>query len=204
MVASVPGGRAAAMTRFADELEKRSGELVRTVSQENGMPIGLSEAFEGGFAIGLLRYYADLAATTSVENVRPSQMGLETAVQRSPVGVVAAIVPWNYPVVLAMSKIAPALAAGCAVVVKPSPPATVLDCFILADAAEAAGIPPGVHQLDSRWPRYRCVSGLAPWSGQGRVHRLDGGGAFDCNGLCRTAAPGDFGTRGQVGGDPAR
>jgi geranial dehydrogenase len=59
------------------------------------------------------------------------------------VGVVAAIVPWNYPVVLAMSKIAPALAAGCSVVVKPSPP-TLLDSFILADAAEAAGLPPGV------------------------------------------------------------
>ena len=139
-----PADRAAAMTRFADELQKRSGELARTVSQENGMPIGLSEAFEGGFAIGLLRYYADLAATMSVEDVRPSQMGLQTVVRRSPAGVVAAIVPWNYPVVLAMSKIAPALAAGCSVVVKPSPPATVLDWCIVAEAAEAAGIPPGV------------------------------------------------------------
>jgi geranial dehydrogenase len=53
-------------------------------------------------------------------------------------------VPWNYPVVLAMSKIAPALAAGCSVVVKPSPPATVLDWFVVAEAVEAAGIPPGV------------------------------------------------------------
>ncbi|MCB0950521.1 MAG: aldehyde dehydrogenase family protein, partial [Mycobacterium sp.] len=120
--AAAPADRAAAMTRFADELEKRAGELVRTVSQQNGMPIGLSEAFEGSFAIGLLRYYAGLAETMTVEDVRPSQLGLETVVRRSPAGVVAAIVPWNYPVVLAMSKIAPALAAGCAVVVKPSPP----------------------------------------------------------------------------------
>jgi hypothetical protein len=58
------------MARFADELQNRSGELARTVSQENGMPIGLSEAFEGGFAIGLLRYYADLAATTPREDLR--------------------------------------------------------------------------------------------------------------------------------------
>ncbi len=141
---SSPADRAAAMTRFADELEKRSAELTRTVSQENGMPIALSEAFEGGFATGLLRYYADLAATMPVEDVRPSQLGLQTVVRRSPVGVVAAIVPWNYPVVLAMSKIAPALAAGCSVVVKPSPPATVLDWFIVAEAVQAAGIPPGV------------------------------------------------------------
>lgn len=139
-----PADRAAVMTRFADELQTRSAELARTVSKENGMPIGLSEAFEGGFAIGLLRYYADLAATMSVEEVRPSQLGHETVVRRSPVGVVAAIVPWNYPVVLAMSKIAPALAAGCTVVVKPSPPATVLDWIIMAEAAAAAGLPPGV------------------------------------------------------------
>ena len=142
--AMTPADRAITMNRFADELEKRSSELTRTVSQENGMPIGLSEAFEGGFAIGLLRYYADLAATMSVEDVRPSQTGLETVVHRSPVGVVAAIVPWNYPVVLAMSKIAPALAAGCAVVVKPSPPATVLDSYIVAEAAQAAALPSGV------------------------------------------------------------
>jgi geranial dehydrogenase len=139
-----PATRAAAMNRFADELERRSGELTRTVSQQNGMPIGLSEAFEGGFATGLLRYYAELAATTPIEDVRPSQSGLETIVRRSPAGVVAAIVPWNYPVTLAMSKIAPALAAGCAVVVKPSPPATVLDSYIVAEAAEAAALPAGV------------------------------------------------------------
>ncbi len=139
-----PADRGAAMIRFADELQTRSAELARTVSQENGMPIGLSEAFEGGFAIGLLRYYADLAATMSVKEVRPSQLGSQTVVRREAIGVIAAIVPWNYPVVLAMSKIAPALAAGCSVVVKPSPPATVLDWFIVAEAVEAAGIPSGV------------------------------------------------------------
>jgi len=139
-----PADRAAALHRFADELLKRSGELAATVSQENGMPIGLSEAFEGGFAIGLVRYYADMAATMAAEEMRPSQNGRHTVVRRSPVGVVAAIVPWNYPVVLAMSKIAPALAAGCSVVVKPSPPATVLDWYIVAEAVAAAELPPGV------------------------------------------------------------
>jgi acyl-CoA reductase-like NAD-dependent aldehyde dehydrogenase len=139
-----PAERAAAMRRFADELDKRAADLTRTVSQENGMPIGLSELLESGFAIGMLRYYADLADATPVEESRPSQLGVETLVRRSPMGVVAAIVPWNYPVTLAMSKIAPALATGCTVVIKPSPPSTLLDCFILADAAEAAELPPGV------------------------------------------------------------
>jgi geranial dehydrogenase len=138
-----PAERSSAMRCFADELEKRSVDLSRTVSQENGMPIGLSELFEGTFAVGLLRYYADLAATTPVEESRPSQLGAETLVRRSPMGVVAAIVPWNYPVVLAMSKIAPAIAMGCTVVVKP-PPGTLLDCFIVAQAAEAAQLPAGV------------------------------------------------------------
>jgi acyl-CoA reductase-like NAD-dependent aldehyde dehydrogenase len=139
-----PEDRAAAMHRFADELEKRQPELSKTVSQENGMPIGLSEMLEGAFAIGMLRFYAELAGSTPAEESRPSQMGVETLVRRSPMGVVAAIVPWNYPVVLAMSKIGPALAAGCTVVVKPSPPSTLLDCYILAEAAQAADLPPGV------------------------------------------------------------
>jgi geranial dehydrogenase len=70
-------------------------------------------------------------------------MGKETLVERSPIGVVAAIVPWNFPVTLALSKIAPAMAAGCTVVIKPSP-GTILDSYILAEAALEAGVPAGV------------------------------------------------------------
>lgn len=138
-----PAERAAAMVRFADALERRSAELARLVSMQNGMPINLSEAFEGGFAIGMLRYYASLAAALETEDTRPSQLGIKTLVNRSPIGVVAAIVPWNYPVVLAMSKIAPALAAGCTLVVKVSPN-TILDSYVLAEAAIEAELPAGV------------------------------------------------------------
>src|SRR5258708_27393263 len=77
------------------------------------------------------------------EEVRPSQMGRETLVSRAPIGVVAAIVPWNFPVVLEMTKIGPALATGCTMVIKPSP-GTVLDSYIMAEAAAEAGIPAGV------------------------------------------------------------
>ncbi|GAB4586245.1 aldehyde dehydrogenase [Nocardia sp. IFM 10818] len=135
--------RAALLRRFADELERRACALTRTVSSQNGMPIRLSEAFEGAFAIGLVRYYADLIATTPATDIRASQGGIATEVTAGPIGVVAAIVPWNYPVVLALSKIAPALAAGCTVVVKPSP-STVLDSYLMAEAAVAAGFPAGV------------------------------------------------------------
>jgi geranial dehydrogenase len=140
---AAPEERAAVLNRFADSLEKRSEQVTRTVSLQNGMPLSLSEQFEGGYAVALLRYYAALAASAESEERRPSPLGFDTLVSRSPIGVVAAIVPWNYPVVLAITKIAPALAAGCTVVVKPSP-GTVLDSYILAEAAEEAGVPPGV------------------------------------------------------------
>ena len=140
---ATPAERADVLSRFADALEKRSSELTRTVSLQNGMPLSLSEQFEGGYAVALLRYYAALATSTEFEERRPSPLGFDTLIRRSPVGVVGAIVPWNYPVVLAITKIAPALAAGCTVVLKPSP-GTVLDSFLLAEAAEEAGVPAGV------------------------------------------------------------
>ncbi|HWE90093.1 MAG TPA: aldehyde dehydrogenase [Pseudonocardiaceae bacterium] len=140
---SDPAERAAVLNRFADALEKRGEQLTRTVSLQNGMPLSLSEQFEGGYVVALLRYYAALATSTEYEEQRPSPLGFDTLVRRSPIGVVGAIVPWNYPVVLAVTKIGPALAAGCTVVLKPSP-GTVLDSFILAEAAEEAGVPAGV------------------------------------------------------------
>jgi acyl-CoA reductase-like NAD-dependent aldehyde dehydrogenase len=135
--------RAEAMGRFAEALGRRTGDTARAVSAQNGMPLAVSEVFEGQFPVGLLQYYAQLAQASPQEEHRPSQMGRETLVSRAPVGVVAAIVPWNFPVVLAMTKIAPALAAGCTVVIKPSP-GTVLDSYILAEAAAEAQLPPGV------------------------------------------------------------
>jgi acyl-CoA reductase-like NAD-dependent aldehyde dehydrogenase len=135
--------RAAVLTRFADALQKRSAQISTAVSLQNGMPITLSEVLEGELPVGMLRYYAGLASAMQVEERRPSPLGFDTLVRRDPVGVVAAIVPWNYPVILSMSKIAPALATGCTMVLKPSP-GTVLDCFIVAEAAAEAGIPAGV------------------------------------------------------------
>ncbi|MCQ4080827.1 aldehyde dehydrogenase [Streptomyces sp. RB6PN25] len=135
--------RAAVINRFADAVEKRTEQLTRIVSLQNGMPISLAQAMEGGYGVALLRYYAALAASSERVERRPSPLGFDTLVQRNPVGVVGAIVPWNYPVVLAITKIGPALAAGCTIVIKPSP-GTVLDSFVLAEAADEAGIPAGV------------------------------------------------------------
>jgi geranial dehydrogenase len=132
-----PAERAQVMLRFAEALGRRTGDVARAVSAQNGMPLVISEAFEGQFPVGLLQYYSQLAQSAGQEEQRPSQMGKETLVSRKPIGVVAAIVPWNFPATLAMTKIAPALAAGCTVVIKPSP-GTVLDSYICAEAAAEA------------------------------------------------------------------
>lgn len=138
-----PAERGAALQRFADAIEKRSADLARSVSLQNGMPIAVSQQLEAGYTVAVLRYYAALAAQLQDEERRPSPLGSTTLVRREPVGVVGAIVPWNFPVILSMMKIAPALAAGCTLVLKPSP-GTVLDSYLIAEAAEEAGLPPGV------------------------------------------------------------
>ena len=138
-----PADRAAVMRRFVAALAARGPDLARAVSLQNGMPIALSGLLEGQFSVGVLDYYAGLAETMGSEDIRPSQMGKQTIVERPAIGVVAAIVPWNFPVTLALSKIAPAMAAGCTLVIKPSP-GTILDSYILAEAALEAGVPAGV------------------------------------------------------------
>lgn len=136
--------RAAALDRFADALERRSEETARLVTAEMGMPISVSGPVEGTGPARTLRYFAHLARATPQEERRPAFPGPgTTVVRREPVGVVAVVVPWNFPQSLMMFKVAPALAAGCTVVVKPAPE-TVLDAFQLADAAQEAGIPDGV------------------------------------------------------------
>ena len=141
-----PADRASVLERFADELEKRTPEIANLVSQQNGMPISISTSFEGAFPAVLLRYYAKVIREASFEEEHPALMGGTTVVRREPIGVVGAIVPWNFPQSLAAFKYAPALAAGCTLVIKPSPE-TVLDSVPLAEAIVAAGIPAGVVNI---------------------------------------------------------
>ncbi|NMO91574.1 aldehyde dehydrogenase [Actinomycetospora sp. TBRC 11914] len=140
-----PAERAEVMRAFAGALAKRATDTSTLVSRENGMPIGMSQAVNGGAPVLLLKQYAKVATSLDLETVRPSHSGA-TIVRREPVGVVGAITPWNYPLSLAMMKIAPALAAGCTIVLKPSPE-TALDSYVLADAALEAGLPPGVLNI---------------------------------------------------------
>jgi aldehyde dehydrogenase (NAD+) len=137
-----PDHRAEALTAFAAALDQRARGTDELVTRENGMPMSLSRGANGRFPAALVRYYAQLITETPIEEIRPSMIG-HTIVRREAIGVVAAIVPWNYPQALAAFKLAPALAAGCTVVLKAAPE-TALDALVFAEAAAEAGLPAGV------------------------------------------------------------
>ncbi|AEM85975.1 aldehyde dehydrogenase [Streptomyces violaceusniger] len=138
-----PKARAEALGRFAAALQDHGPEIARRVSLQNGMPISLSGVLESSAPPLLLRYYAALAAGAESDDHRAGMLGGQAIVVAEPVGVVAAVVPWNVPQGVTFMKIAPALAAGCSVVLKPSPE-TVLDAFHMAEAAVAASLPAGL------------------------------------------------------------
>jgi len=139
--------RAEFMDRLADAVERRRDEISRLVSRQNGMPLALSVAANVEAMAGTLRYYAALVRNGSLDEERAALSYPGTVrIQREAVGTVALIVPWNYPLGLTAMKLAPALAAGCAVVLKPAPE-TSLDCAYLMAAVAEAGIPAGVVNL---------------------------------------------------------
>ena len=143
--AAAPAERADTLKRFAAALRSRSEGTAQLVSRENGMPITLSRKVNGVFPAALVAYYARLISNWVPEETRPAFVG-HTIVRREPIGVVAAITPWNYPQALAIMKIAPALAAGCPVVLKAAPE-TALDALVFGAAALDAGLPPGVLSI---------------------------------------------------------
>ncbi|MET8430446.1 aldehyde dehydrogenase [Nocardia sp. NPDC004860] len=141
-----PVQRADTLERFGAALKARAKSAAVLVSRENGMPISLSIAVNGYGPAAMFAYYAALIRSTAIEEPRPSMFGGRTIVRREPIGVVAAVTPWNYPQPLAAMKLAPALAAGCTVVLKPAPE-TALDAFLFAEAALEAGLPSGVLNI---------------------------------------------------------
>ncbi len=138
--------RAEFINRFADELAARGEQMAAIISSENGSPIAETSA-AASHSAGILRYYAGLADYLSAEDRRPF-VGTNrfTQVYKEPRGVCLLIAPWNFPLTLVMVKLAPALIAGCTVVIKPAAE-TPLDLRVLIDAAQAAGIPAGVINL---------------------------------------------------------
>jgi len=136
--------RSAVMHRIADYLRERGPQLASLISAEMGGPMGrLGRAPHA--PADLIDYYADLGPKLGFAHPRTGLVG-PAVVRHDPIGVVAAITPWNGPLTLLLMKFAPALIAGCTVVAKPSPEAP-LDAYVLADACEQAGLPAGVFNL---------------------------------------------------------
>ncbi|MPY56518.1 aldehyde dehydrogenase [Streptomyces spongiae] len=137
--------RARVLSRAADLLQARSAHLVALLTSELGCPRWFSERAHVPNPIRHLRYYADLVAGDDTDEERTDGVN-RSLVVREPVGVVAAITPWNGPLSSPMLKIAPALAAGCSVIAKPAPEAP-LTLFDLTEVLHEAGLPPGVFNV---------------------------------------------------------
>lgn len=143
---TTPVERGALIGRLADALEKRAADFGDLVSAEVGSPRKWATMGQIGTALGVLRTYEKLTGEHTFEETRRSMLGGEVVVRQLPVGVVGAIVPWNAPLFTALLKLAPALAAGCTVVLKPSPEAPLTVCK-LTELFDEIGLPPGVVNI---------------------------------------------------------
>jgi len=149
--ATAPEERAKHLQRIQEGLFARQDELAQLIATEVGMPLKLAAMIQVGLPSAQVGNYAQILRDFRFEE----EIG-HSLVVREPIGVVGAITPWNYPLNQIIAKVAPAMAAGCTVVLKPSEVAP-LNAFVLADVIDDAGLPPGVFNL---------VSGVGPIVGE--------------------------------------
>lgn len=140
-----PAERKKILHRLADLIDKHALELAVLGVRDNGTEIGMALKAEPGSAAGTFRYYAE-AIDKVYGEVAPTQSSVLALIHREPVGVVGAIVPWNFPLMIGAWKVAPALAMGNSVVLKPAETAS-LTLLRLAELALEAGVPPGVFNV---------------------------------------------------------
>lgn len=139
-----PSERSLVLWRLADLLEARIDEFARVESENSGKPYAfVSRGADLPFTIDNLRFFAAAARDTHGSRAGEYLSGYTSIYRKEPVGVVGQITPWNYPLMMAVWKIGPALAAGCTVVLKPAP-MTPLTTLMLAELTAEAGIPEGV------------------------------------------------------------
>ncbi|MGO9195784.1 MAG: aldehyde dehydrogenase family protein [Acidimicrobiales bacterium] len=150
--------RAKYATRIGEALAARMADIAELVAHEVGMPLGLSMMIQAGLPIGTFSSMSDL-----VEQITWEEQVGNSLVVKEPIGVVGAITPWNYPLHQIAAKVAPAITAGCTIVLKPSEVAP-LNAFLLADVIHDVGLPAGVFNL---------VSGLGPVVGEALASHPD-------------------------------
>lgn len=156
---TAPEIRSELLGRVADRLAERKHEIAELITEELGMPLQQSLEIQAAMPIANARFYADLAGSYAFEQ----EPVANSRIFREPVGVVACITPWNYPLHQVVIKVAAALAAGCTVVLKPSELAPS-PAFVLAEIIHEAGLPPGVFNL---------ISGYGPVAGEPLVTHPD-------------------------------
>jgi acyl-CoA reductase-like NAD-dependent aldehyde dehydrogenase len=142
--ASLPAaGRERLMLALAEAIEARAEELAQIESLDNGKPVGLAQYVDVAGTVAHLRYFAGWPSKIEGNVLPVSAPNIHCYTRREPVGVCAQIVPWNFPLLMAAWKIAPALAAGCTIVLKPAEQ-TPLSALRLGELALEVGFPPGV------------------------------------------------------------
>lgn len=138
---TTPAERARFLQLMADKLTMRKDEIAAIIANEVGMPVPMATAVQAGMPAGVMASYAKLLGDFSFEE----QVG-NAQIVKEPIGVVGCITPWNFPLHQIVCKVAPALAAGCTVVLKPTEVAP-LTAFLLAEICEDVGLPAGVFNL---------------------------------------------------------
>jgi acyl-CoA reductase-like NAD-dependent aldehyde dehydrogenase len=157
-----PAQRKKIMIRFADLLQSHGDELALTETLDMGKPVKYARAVDVNSAANCIRWYGE-AVDKIYDEIAPTASTALALITREPMGVVGVIVPWNYPMIMASWKIAPALAAGNSVVLKPSEKSP-LTALRMADLALEAGIPPGV---------FNVVTGYGPEAGSPLALHMD-------------------------------
>ncbi len=141
-----PEERIEVVQAFSNLYAARMGEMADVITTEMGSPTSFSNLAQAPAPWMMIESFISIAKAFPWEEVRPGALGTDVIVRREPVGVVAAIPPWNVPQFTTISKLAPALLAGCTVVLKPAPE-TPLDSYLMAEMLQEAGLPAGVVNI---------------------------------------------------------
>src|SRR6202000_346924 len=138
-----PTERIEAITRLAGIYKERRADMAALISAEIGAPITFAKMAQVRLPLTMMSAFCNFAAGYEWQQERPGLYGKNIRIRKHPVGVVAAVVPWNMPQFLTVTKVVPALLAGCSVVLKPAPE-SVLDAQLLADLVAEADLAPAV------------------------------------------------------------
>ena len=141
-----PAERVDAVRRLAKLYADRRPDIAAVITDEIGAPTTFAQRAHVGLPLMMMGAFADIASSYPWQEARPGTYGTDVILRKEPVGVVAAIVPWNMPQFLIVTKLVPALLAGCSVIVKPAPESPV-DALLLADLIADLGLPPGVVSI---------------------------------------------------------